>query len=63
MRDIADIFSEFGKIFSIELSVKMDPKTKKPKCNGWSLVTFCVYESAQKACFAHLSKRIPGKIL
>jgi len=60
MGDLSDIFSEFGKVYSIELSVKMDLKTKKPKCNGWSLVTFCAYDAAQKACFAHLNRRIPG---
>src|SRR4051812_44252946 len=40
MLDVADLFSEFGKIFSVELSVKMEGKGKKPKCNGWALVTF-----------------------
>lgn len=64
MADVADIFSEFGKIFSIELSVKIEPKKKAGPnsifCNGWALVTFCSYEGAQKACFAHLTLRIPG---
>lgn len=60
MADVAEVFSEFGKIFSIELSVKIEYKSKKTKSNGWALVTYCSYEAAQKACFAHLNKRIPG---
>lgn len=58
MGDLADIFADFGKIFSIELSVRVEQK--KRKCNGWALVTFCSYDAAQKACFAHLTRRIPG---
>jgi len=80
MQDLVEIFVEFGKIHSIELSVKIEHKkrevlpkekiaegSKQPRpvtkayCNGWALVTFCSYEGAQKACFAHMTRRIPGK--
>jgi len=66
MGDVADIFAEFGKIFSVELSVKMETKKKpmsKPSCNGWALVTYCSYDGAQNACFAHLTRRIPGTVI
>jgi len=64
MADITEIFETFGKIYSIELSVTMEPKQKigliPPHCNGWALVTYVSYESAQKALFAHLTRTIPG---
>ncbi|CAL8121730.1 unnamed protein product [Orchesella dallaii] len=62
--DIAEIFEQFGKIYSIELSVTIDPKKRigvnPPHCNGWALITYVSFESTQKALFAHLTRRIPG---
>lgn len=64
MADVTDIFEQFGKIYSIELSVTIEPKQKlgstPPHCNGWALITYLSYESAQRALFAHLTRRIPG---
>jgi RNA recognition motif-containing protein len=64
MADITEIFEQFGKIYSIELSVTIDPKQRSgegpPHCNGWALITYLSYESAQRALFAHLTRRIPG---
>ncbi|CAL8148824.1 unnamed protein product [Orchesella dallaii] len=53
-----------SKIYSIELSVTIDPKKRigvnPPHCNGWALISYVSFESTQKALFAHLTRRIPG---
>jgi len=66
MADVADIFEQFGKLHSIELSVAVEPRkwigSNPPHCNGWALITYLSYESAQRALFCHLTKRIPGMV-
>jgi hypothetical protein len=68
MGDLVEVFTEFGKIFSIELCVRFErfqlPNEKKYEfkysCKGSALVTFAEYSGAQNACFAHLTRRIGG---
>lgn len=63
MKDIVSVFEEFGKLYSIELSVNFAKKElKTPFSNGWANVTFLSYDGAQKALFAHLLRRIPGRV-
>ncbi|CAG7669069.1 unnamed protein product [Allacma fusca] len=64
MSDLVEIFERFGKLFSIELSVCIKPDVghKALSCNGWARVTFITYDGAQKALFAHLTRRIPGTL-
>lgn len=64
--DLSEVFEQFGKLYSIELSVTLEANKravgirKSPGCNGWAFVTFVNYEGAQKALSAHLTLRIPG---
>jgi hypothetical protein len=65
--DVVSVFEDFGKIFTIEMSVAY-PKPKggrrtpqNPISNGSALVTYVSYDGAQKALFCHLTRRIPGK--
>jgi len=64
MSDVVEIFERFGQLFSIELSVciQQDGGHKGLSCNGWARVTFIAYDGAQKALFAHLTRRIPGTL-
>jgi len=61
MGDVAEVMEQFGKIFTIELSVSLASKViGPPKNNGWAFVTFVTYDSAQRALSSNLSVRIQG---
>jgi len=63
MSDVLSVFEEYGKIFSIELSVTYSKEAKSaPVSNGSAYVTFVSYDGAQKALFAHLTRTIPGTV-